>query len=477
MKNILILFSIILISGIYFSSVYAFETDQKSYISSKYNPAEIKITGVIDNYQIGKRYYVELITPDNLSEEYDVRVTNKGDFSLIIKAEPDWLVGTYTIIANYDGTEITKNSFEIKSPDDFRTSIVTKPVTEPKKEIIQTVSTQKPSTIPDWVKNIALWYGQGTVSEDDFINAIQFLADKGIIKLKGNSDSPVQSTSQPKTISPEPKPIPPKPTTPPVTVTTPTKTTDPSIMTNIEFEKVFSNPDNYKGKWAKLTGEISQIMRESDGTAYVFDTSANSFFDLTKQIWLITQKTNLNLKEDSCYVVEGKIIGGNEAELLFTGAKRNIPTIQLEKYNEISCLDAKYPVIKSIKVDQTQTKGNMKVTVKTIDITNAHTRIFVEVENLGNPDSFSFSSYSAIIIQDKRQFKYDYAFGVDYDDIESEIPTNVIEDGYIILDPIQPKSFQLILEGTEWSDNAHQTDYGVYSGYLDHKFEFNITIK
>jgi len=37
--------------------------------------------------------------------------------------------------------------------------------------------------IPDWVKNIFLWYGQGQVSEDEIISAIQYLVKEGIIKL------------------------------------------------------------------------------------------------------------------------------------------------------------------------------------------------------------------------------------------------------------------------------------------------------
>jgi len=42
---------------------------------------------------------------------------------------------------------------------------------------------EKPSKIPEWVKNISLWYGQGTVSEDEFINAIRFLIQEGIIRV------------------------------------------------------------------------------------------------------------------------------------------------------------------------------------------------------------------------------------------------------------------------------------------------------
>ena len=35
--------------------------------------------------------------------------------------------------------------------------------------------------VPEWVKNIALWYGQGILSEDEFIDAIRFLIKEGVV--------------------------------------------------------------------------------------------------------------------------------------------------------------------------------------------------------------------------------------------------------------------------------------------------------
>lgn len=37
--------------------------------------------------------------------------------------------------------------------------------------------------LPDWVRNVFIWYGDGIVSEDEIINAIQFLIKEGIIKV------------------------------------------------------------------------------------------------------------------------------------------------------------------------------------------------------------------------------------------------------------------------------------------------------
>ena len=41
-----------------------------------------------------------------------------------------------------------------------------------------------PSKIPAWVRNDFIWYGQGTISEDDLLGAIKFLVDNGIIQLR-----------------------------------------------------------------------------------------------------------------------------------------------------------------------------------------------------------------------------------------------------------------------------------------------------
>ncbi|MDH3696309.1 MAG: plastocyanin/azurin family copper-binding protein [Nitrosopumilus sp.] len=39
-------------------------------------------------------------------------------------------------------------------------------------------------SIPEWVKNNALWYGQGNISETEFLNMIKFLLESEVIKLE-----------------------------------------------------------------------------------------------------------------------------------------------------------------------------------------------------------------------------------------------------------------------------------------------------
>jgi hypothetical protein len=38
-------------------------------------------------------------------------------------------------------------------------------------------------TVPEWVRNTALWYGEGNISETEFLNAIKFLLENDLIVL------------------------------------------------------------------------------------------------------------------------------------------------------------------------------------------------------------------------------------------------------------------------------------------------------
>lgn len=51
-------------------------------------------------------------------------------------------------------------------------------------------------SVPDWIKNTALWYGEGTITETEFLNAIKFLIENKIIVIESEVKAP-----QPKTIN------------------------------------------------------------------------------------------------------------------------------------------------------------------------------------------------------------------------------------------------------------------------------------
>ncbi|MGH1568806.1 MAG: cupredoxin domain-containing protein [Nitrosopumilus sp.] len=45
-------------------------------------------------------------------------------------------------------------------------------------------------SVPDWVKNTALWYGEGIVSEAEFLNMIKFLIENEVIVVEVSEPVP-----------------------------------------------------------------------------------------------------------------------------------------------------------------------------------------------------------------------------------------------------------------------------------------------
>jgi len=53
--------------------------------------------------------------------------------------------------------------------------------------LLPTASFAFGDSLPNWVRNIFLWYGQDQVSEDELLNAIKYLITEGIIEIETSS--------------------------------------------------------------------------------------------------------------------------------------------------------------------------------------------------------------------------------------------------------------------------------------------------
>ncbi len=60
------------------------------------------------------------------------------------------------------------------------------------------VSENKSDKVPDWVKNNAAWWAEGKVTDADFVNGVQFLMKVGLISVQTNEPVSNASMDQPK---------------------------------------------------------------------------------------------------------------------------------------------------------------------------------------------------------------------------------------------------------------------------------------
>lgn len=53
-----------------------------------------------------------------------------------------------------------------------------------------------PLVIPQWIKNTARWWSDGTVSDSEFVQAMQYLIQQGILKIPQTTQSSLQQSNQ-----------------------------------------------------------------------------------------------------------------------------------------------------------------------------------------------------------------------------------------------------------------------------------------
>jgi len=61
---------------------------------------------------------------------------------------------------------------------------------------VLSLQAQEDLNIPQWVKNNALWWGQGSISDSDFMSAISFLIEKKLISVPSQEVSEQNDYSQ-----------------------------------------------------------------------------------------------------------------------------------------------------------------------------------------------------------------------------------------------------------------------------------------
>ncbi len=61
-------------------------------------------------------------------------------------------------------------------------------------ELSINATAQQPN-IPSWIKNTAKWWGEGQISDDEFIKAIQYLIDQKILIVSSNAATSLQNVN------------------------------------------------------------------------------------------------------------------------------------------------------------------------------------------------------------------------------------------------------------------------------------------
>lgn len=160
--------------------------------TSTNQPLLIKISGEVFNLVGGSKVTLIILKPDSSSVAIILSPDDTGTFYTNHGINPNWPLGNYSIKAVYQDYEIGVVSFEItdepisvssnsqQEPADT-TAESTYTTTTPK--ITYKESDRPIQTIPDWVRNNAKWWADDVISDNDFTSGIEFMIKQDIIKV------------------------------------------------------------------------------------------------------------------------------------------------------------------------------------------------------------------------------------------------------------------------------------------------------
>lgn len=219
-------------------------------------------------------------------------------------------------------------------------------------------------------------------------------------------------------------------------------------MTDAEIAAMYSNPDDYKGRYIELGGQVFQAPEYDEDAVYL-------------QMWqdCVNYDNNTIIKfEDPSFKVNdgdyikltGIVYGVYEGQNAF-GADLTLPAILADTIEISTYKDVVAPAIYTITPsDATVDQLGYSITIEKVEIAETETRLYVKVENNGS-GTFSVYEFNTNIIQNSKQYDCQSNYTAGYPEVQSDLRTGVVSEGVFCFPPIENAEFQVIMEA--YSDN------------------------
>ena len=132
---------------------------------------KIKIFGTVENPRAAVWVYFTITEPDGKTVQVKAIASDNGNYEnyILICCNN---IGQYSVYAEWMGHHIGTVTFEVVE----NLAEIT--------EGTETVTEESIQKIPNWVRQIFIWYAAEQITEADLLEAIQFLVQQGIIELE-----------------------------------------------------------------------------------------------------------------------------------------------------------------------------------------------------------------------------------------------------------------------------------------------------
>jgi len=158
----------------------SFFTSQTEYVKERGNVKYVTISGKVseESYSRGQNVLINIVFPDGDDKELKALTVSNREFSIQVRVDETIQTGVYTLEAKYMGYDSEKISFTVLDGISYKV--------QPKEETL----------IPNWIRNNAKWWADGTIKDRDFLMGIQYLTQQKIIIVESTTQSTQNTTDQ-----------------------------------------------------------------------------------------------------------------------------------------------------------------------------------------------------------------------------------------------------------------------------------------
>ncbi|MDE1816572.1 MAG: hypothetical protein KGI11_08445 [Thaumarchaeota archaeon] len=158
------------------------QIDRSLYVITNGQNITVEVDGTINNFVSGEnKVTIGFTLPDGNVKNSEIIANSDGTFHTTLALDSNSDKGSYSVSATYANTPIGALTFTVKQISlSNNSNLINSQIAQTSVQPI----TSTTSKIPSWVKHIFIFYGQGEISDDDLIGAIQYLVQQGIIHLK-----------------------------------------------------------------------------------------------------------------------------------------------------------------------------------------------------------------------------------------------------------------------------------------------------
>ncbi len=212
-----------------------------------------------------------------------------------------------------------------------------------------------------------------------------------------------------------------------------------------DIDAMFTNPDDYTGKWVKLPGKTLGSS-EKDGDL----TALQAYYDIQTydRTYIIHSSTTESFADGEYILVDGMISGSFDGENAL-GGSLTLPLITNAEITKSNYIDVAVPTIASIEPAVTASQNDVTVTCDKVEFAEAETRVYLTISN-DRSDSVSCGVYEIRIIADGQQIEQDSSssstYEGNYPELSYDISAGAKTNGILVFPAIEPgTAFKLVV--------------------------------